>query len=269
MEDFTPMETILEILKNYFIPGSGTFLVISLAVGVLLLYIHERTHRWGKILLTILAISYWIISTPLGVKALEAGLTGSYQPVATSEDARDVDAVIVLGGGTINLKSRGEIITLLITESALRSMEGIRLHGFLQDPWMIVSGGSNPFLGGGRPESELMAELMMDAGVPEDRIILETLSQSTRDQARKLKPVLEEYGIERFILVTSAIHMRRSMAVFESEGLEAIPSPSSLVSEVFSDGGLGIFPSWVALDSSQAAFREYMALAYYWVRGWL
>ena len=181
----------------------------------------------------------------------------------------NVDAVIVLGGGTINLKSRGEIITLLITESALRSMEGIRLYEILEDPMMIVSGGANPFIGGGRPESELMGELLIDAGVPEDRLIFETLSQSTREQATKLKPVLDEYGIERFVLVTSPIHMRRSMAVFENEGLDAIPSPSSLVSEVFSEGGLGIFPSWLALDSSQAAFREYMALAYYWVRGWL
>jgi len=263
------METILQIIKNYCIPGSATFLVISLAVGVILLYTGERTRRWGKIWLTVLAISYWIISTPLGAKLLEVGLTGSYKPVTTSEDAMDMDAVIILGGGTINLKSRGELITLLITESALRSMEGIRLYELLEDPLMIVSGGSNPFLGGGRPESELMGELLLDAGVPEDRLALETLSQSTREQAVKLKPVLEEYGIERFVLVTSPIHMRRSMAVFEAEGLDAIPSPSSLVSEVFSEGGLGIFPSWLALDSSQAAFREYLALTYYWVRGWL
>ena len=79
------METILQIIKNYFIPGSAIFLVISLAVGVILLYIGERTRRWGKIWLTVLAIVYWIISTPLGAKILEAGLTGSYKPVAISE----------------------------------------------------------------------------------------------------------------------------------------------------------------------------------------
>ena len=148
-------------------------------------------------------------------------------------------------------------------------MEGVRVYEMLENPLMIVSGGANPFLGGGRPESELMAEILIEAGVPEDHIILETLSQSTREQASKLYPVLEENHINKFVLVTSAIHMRRSLAVFKAEGLQPVPSPSSLMSEVFSNGGLGVFPSWVALDSSQAAFREYMALAYYWVRGWL
>jgi uncharacterized SAM-binding protein YcdF (DUF218 family) len=263
------MEGFLQIIKDYFIPGSATFLVIGLVVGVILLHLKERTRRWGRIWLTVLAIVYWIISTPLGAKALEAGLSIGYKPLDSSESLEDVDAIIILGGGSINLKSRGEIITLLITESALRTMEGIRVYELLDEPLVIVSGGSNPFLGGGRPESELMAEMLMEAEIPEERIILETLSQSTKEQASKLKPVLDQHEINSFVLITSPIHMRRSMAVFEEEGLKPIPSPSSLVSEVFTDGGLGIFPSWVALDASQAAFREYMALTYYWVRGWL
>jgi uncharacterized SAM-binding protein YcdF (DUF218 family) len=263
------MDGFLQIIKDYFIPGSATFLVIGLALGVILLYIGERTRRWGRIWLTALAIGYWIISTPLGAKALEAGLSIGYKPLEASEELENVDAIIILGGGSINLKSRGKIITLLITESALRTMEGIRVYEMLDDPLVIVSGGSNPFLGGGRPESELMAEMLLDADIPEERILLETLSQSTKDQASKLKPVFEEHDINNFILITSPIHMRRSMAVFEREGFKPIPGPSSMISEVFSDGGLGIFPSWIALDTSQAAFREYMALTYYWVRGWL
>jgi uncharacterized SAM-binding protein YcdF (DUF218 family) len=263
------MDIILQIIKDYFIPGSATFLVIGLAAGVILLHIAERTRRWGRIWLTALAIGYWIISTPLGTRILETGLSGGYEPLESAESIESIDAVIILGGGSINLKSRGEVITLLITESALRTMEGIRLYELLDDPLIIVSGGSNPFLGGGKPESEMMAELLLNADVPEDRIILETLSQSTREHGSKIKPVLEANDIENFVLVTSPIHMRRSMAVLEGVGLKPIPSPSTLVSEVFSDGGIGILPSWVALDSSQAAFREYMALAYYWVRGWL
>jgi uncharacterized SAM-binding protein YcdF (DUF218 family) len=263
------MDIILQIIKDYFIPGSATFLLIGLALGVILLYAKERARRWGRIWLTVLAVGYWIISTPLGAKALEAGLSIGYKPIEASEGFENVDAIVILGGGSINLKSRGKIITLLITESALRTMEGIRVYEMLDDPLIIVSGGSNPFLGGGRPESELMAEMLVDSDIPEDRILLETLSQSTRDQAKKLKPLLESHEIDRFVLITSPIHMRRSMAVFEDEGLNPIPSPSSMISEMFSDGGIGIFPSWVALDASQGAFREYMALTYYWLRGWL
>jgi uncharacterized SAM-binding protein YcdF (DUF218 family) len=263
------MDAILQIIKDYLIPGSATLLIFGLVFGVILLYLGDRSRRWGRIWLTLLAVGYWMISTPLGAKALESGLSIGYKPLETSQGFEDVDAIVILGGGSINLKSRGEIVTLLVTESALRTMEGIRMYEVLDQPLMIVSGGSNPFLGGGRPESELMAQLLLDAEVPEEDIVLEIESQSTKEQARNLKPVLERYQIESFVLVTSPIHMRRSIAVFEGEGLHPIPSPSSKISEVFSEGGLGIFPSWVALDVSQAAFREYMALTYYWLRGWL
>jgi uncharacterized SAM-binding protein YcdF (DUF218 family) len=133
---------------------------------------------------------------------------------------------------------------------------------------VIVSGGSNPFLGGGTPESVLLLDMLLEAGIPGEQIILESDSQSTREQAKRIKPILEDRGIDQFLLVTSPIHMRRSMVVFEAHGMVPIPSPSALRSEGF-NGNLSILPSWIALDASQAAIREYMALGYYWLRGWL
>jgi uncharacterized SAM-binding protein YcdF (DUF218 family) len=263
------MEFFTQIIKDYFIPGSAICLIIGLAVGVVLFYLGERPRKWGRIWLTLLAIFYWIISTPLGAKVLESGLSHGYDPLDVSEEIESVEAIVILGGGSIDLKSRGEVISLLVSESALRAMEGIRLYDMMEDPMVIVSGGENPFLEGGVPESELISDLLIDAGLPEERIILESKSQSTREQARILKPILDAYEIDQFLLVTSPIHMRRSLAVFTSEGVHPIPGPSSLISEVFSSGDIGIFPSWIALDASQAAFREYMALTYYWVRGWL
>jgi uncharacterized SAM-binding protein YcdF (DUF218 family) len=157
------------------------------------------------------------------------------------------------------------VFSILIGASALRGMEGIRLYELLDEPLMIVSGGSNPFLGGGIPESVLLLDMLLEAGVPRERIVLESTSQSTREQAKKIKPLLDDHGIKSFLLVTSPIHMSRSVAVFKAHGMNPIPSPSALRFK----STIAILPSWIALDASQSAMREYMALGYYWVRGWL
>ena len=262
------LDSVIQFIKDFLIPGSSTFLIIGAAIGVILLFLKEKWPKWGRAWLAALVVFYWIISTPMGAIVLEAGLSGKYDSIETTAQADDAEAIVVLGGGSINLRSRGEVFSLLISASALRAMEGIRLYEMMDDPLVIISGGSNPFLGGGTPESILLSDMLMDAGIPGDRIILETESRSTREQAKKIKPLLEDRDIDSFILVTSPIHMGRSVAVFEAHGMYPIPSPSALRSEGF-DGKIAILPSWIALDASQAAFREYMAIGYYWIRGWL
>lgn len=262
------MDAVVQFIKDYLIPGSSTFLIIGAAIGVILLYTKDRWAKWGKVWLTSLVVFYWIISTPMGAIGLEAGLSGKFESIETTLETKDASAIVILGGGSVNLRSREEVFSLLIGASALRAMEGIRLYEMMEDPLVIVSGGSNPFLGGGTPESVLLLDMLLDAGVPGEKVLLETASQSTIEQAKKIKPILEDRNIERFILVTSPIHMKRSMAVFKAHGMDPIPSPSARRSEGF-NGTIAILPSWIALDASQSAIREYMALGYYWVRGWL
>jgi uncharacterized SAM-binding protein YcdF (DUF218 family) len=263
------MASVLQAIKDYLIPGSALFLILGLSFGVVLLYFGTRARKLAKIWLTILVVAYWIMSTPIGAKGLESILAHDYSPLETRTDGEDAQAIVILGGGIINLHSKGETISIVVSETAMRAMEGARLYQMLNDPMIIVSGGENPFMGGGTPESELIADLLMDMGVPKGRIILESISQSTREQAQQLSPLLRRYEIDRFILVTSPLHMHRSLAVFRANGMKPIPGPSALPTDIFLDSNQVILPSWVALDASQAAMREFMALAYYWVRGWL
>lgn len=263
------MATILQLIKDYLIPGSAIFLILGLLLGVVLLYFGTRAKKWAKIWLTILVIAYWIMSTSIGAKGLEAILAHSYKPIENKAEAEAAQAVVILGGGSINLHSKGEVISILVSESALRTMEGARLYKLLDDPYVIVSGGENPFMGGGTPESEMIFNLLREMGIPEEKILLESISQSTREQAQRLQPLLEKYQIDHFVLVTSPLHMQRSLAVFRATGMKPISGPSALLTDVFLDSSVMILPSWVALDASQAAMREYLALTYYWVRGWL
>jgi uncharacterized SAM-binding protein YcdF (DUF218 family) len=264
-----PMDSIVQLVKDYLIPGSSTFLLLGTAAGVFALFLEDRWRKWGRIWLTGLVAFYWVISSPFGATLLEKGLVGSSAPIESAEEVEGVEAIIILGGGSINIRSRGEIVSLLVSASALRALEGSRLYEMMDHPMVILSGGSNPLLGGGTPESILLLDMLQDAGIPEKQILLESESQSTREQAQVLSGILEDKNIDQFVLVTSPMHMRRSIAVFQSQGMDPIPGPAALRSEGLPGSGIRVLPSWVALDISQEAMREYLALGYYWVRGWL
>jgi uncharacterized SAM-binding protein YcdF (DUF218 family) len=68
-----------------------------------------------------------------------------------------------------------------------------------------------------------MASVSRFMGVPKDNMIIEEASKDTKDQARLIKPIV---GTAPFVLVTSAIHMPRSMALFEKLGMNPIPAPA-------------------------------------------
>ena len=64
--------------------------------------------------------------------------------------------------------------------------------------------------------------------MPTDRVIIESESRNTREEAVILKRLLAERGIDRFVIVTSPIHMGRSLAAFAVEGMHPVPSASPL-----------------------------------------
>ena len=71
-------------------------------------------------------------------------------------------------------------------------------------------------------DAEVMARVAGEIGVPERDIILESKSKDTRDEALFIKPIV---GKGPFVLVTTASHIPRSMALFNKLGMNPIPSP--------------------------------------------
>jgi uncharacterized SAM-binding protein YcdF (DUF218 family) len=148
-------------------------------------------------------------------------------------------------------------------------MEGARLYQMLDDPIVIVSGGTNPRSGLLTPESEPMRDALVALGVPSQRILLESDSSNTHDQALNVPPMLIAAGSERFILVTSPTHMRRAYFSFLEQGVEPIPAISAPRSETSSFSSTSVVPDLGALAVSQSALREWMGLIYYTLRGWI
>jgi uncharacterized SAM-binding protein YcdF (DUF218 family) len=238
-------------------------------VGTVLLHASRSTRRWGSGILGFLAILYLILSIPAVARSYERLLTDSSQPIGSSADARGAEAIVVLGGGSATYRALGAEINELSDASSLRVLEGARLYRLLDGLPVVASGGASELDGLLTPESVPMQQELVDAGVPMDMILLESRSGNTLEQAENLADLLEARQMDRFILVTSPIHMRRAIATMHAQGLDPIPSPSSQHTDGHSVSRGGILPSPGALEASRVALREALALVYYWVQGWI
>ena len=98
--------------------------------------------------------------------------------------------------------------------------------------------------------------------------MIDSDSQNTREHAVNVVNYLERHNINRFVLVTSLVHMKRSVLTFREMGTEPVPSPS--LSWVDEKRGLQAFwPSSQGLNYSEQVMHEYFGLIYYLLLGWV
>lgn len=79
---------------------------------------------------------------------------------------------------------------------------------------------------GGPREAAIARSLLVGAGVEPDRIHFEVESRNTCDSAHTTRALVKPQAGERWLLVTSAFHMPRSMACFRAAGWEIVPYPT-------------------------------------------
>lgn len=256
---------LAEAVKRYLLPGSLPLLLIGVTVGLGWWYLDERRRQWVRGGLTALILTYWLLALPAFSNLLHRGLAAGLDPIQRKVEAQ---AVVVLGGGaSVHRVDRYEL-AVLSEASARRALEGVRLYHLLQPEWVIVSGG--PGRDPQVPESEPLRQALIDQGVPADAILMESGSSDTREQALLLRELFADREIDSFVLVTSPSHIRRAIGAFEAVGLEPVASPAEpAVGDASQRSQVAWLPSLDALQASVTAGREYLAIAYYWLRGWL
>ncbi len=258
------VDAVVQLVKTQLVPGTPSFLLLMFTAGLLLLLSGGRRRKWGRLWLVALAALYWTMSLPAVAGALERGLSRGYGQ-ASALAARQASAIVVLGAGSITLRANGRELHLVTQPTGFSVLGAARLYAVMDDPLVIVSGG----MAGRRatrPESAAMRDALLAVGVPRERILLESTSRTTHEQAVTLRPLLRAYQIDRFILVTRPSHMWRAMALFESRGMRPIPSVARARSEG-SPEPYPWLPDWGAWASSSLQAYEYLAVGHAWVRG--
>ena len=106
-----------------------------------------------------------------------------------------------------------------------------------------------------------MALFMGGLGVDRDVLLLESASRNTTQNAVFTAALLAERGINRILLVTSALHMPRAVARFEEAGMIVIPAPTDH-EVLLRPGWQRWLPDTGALDGSASAMKEWVG---FWV----
>jgi uncharacterized SAM-binding protein YcdF (DUF218 family) len=145
------------------------------------------------------------------------------------------DAIVVLGGSTRSAIYPRPWVDLM--ESGDRVLHGIRLYQAGNAPKLIFSGGRIVWRGGGATEASDMAEIAVAFGVPRSAILQEPDSLNTYQNAVNVNALMAQEGIERVLLVTSAMHMPRALGIFMKLGIPAIAAPTDFIVSCPNRGG--------------------------------
>ena len=209
----------------------------------------------------------WLWATPVFSYWVRASLEARYPPVAVAA-LPAADAIVVLGGA-ISGAAPPRLYPDL-SSAADRVWHAARLFHAGKAPELILSGGALPWERAQGPETDAMVVFLHDLGVPDDRLVLEWGSTTTRENALETQRLLRAKGIQRVLLVTSALHMARAEASFRAVGIEVVPAATD--HEIVTPSSptlLDYLPDASALAGSSRAFKEYLGFWVYRLRGWV
>jgi len=255
-----------------FVKGAIRFespLVVVVILAAVAIWWWRRPGSRGawRLLVGYLAALYFV-STPIGSNVLVAGLAHGLTQVERVEDAKGAEGLVVLGGGVQTVSARGQVLAQLQSTPSLRILEAARLYRLLEPRVVVVSGGIADARRELRPEAEQMANALASTGIPANRILTDPEAKTTHDHPRTVGRILEAHHVRRFVVVTSPMHMRRSLGVFRAQGFDPVGSVSAMQSEQLTSRPL-FLPNDDSMMLSNEALYEYAALVMYWFRGWI
>jgi uncharacterized SAM-binding protein YcdF (DUF218 family) len=244
--------------------GNTAFILAILSVGLVLLFVRPR---WGRRWMVAVVVAYWFVSTPLGSTLLVRPLVGGLHSLGDAREAGSVGAIVVLGGGIREMRVGSDSLAYPYDSTTLRVLEAARVFRLLDGRPLVVASGGTSGPDKRLAEGEVIADALIKLRVPGDRIIIEDMSLTTRDQAILVTRLLKSRGVDRFVLVTSPTHMSRSVAVFRAQHADVVPSLAPLVPER-SRPQRSFMPNPSSLSVSDEAIYDYASFVYYWARGW-
>ena len=260
------MFILKKIIGQLFLPVP---LCLEILIVGLLLLLFTRKQKAGKILLSIGVILFTLLSYPALSNTFLRRLEYQYPPLITTtasdfvpdEVVPQVRWIVVLGGGHIS-DPKIPVTSQLSGASLVRLIEAIRLHNQIPGSKLILSEGK---VFDSVPGAETMAEAAKALGVKQEDLILESESKDTIDEARIIKSIV---GNDKFILVTSASHMPRSMGMFKKLGMQPIPAPTGYIMKEKQGISPGdFFPSSDELSKAEGVIYEYLGLIWAKLRG--
>ncbi len=134
---------------------------------------------------------------------------------------------------------------------------------------ILISGGEGTLIKRGRKEADALKDALLLMGVPETDIVTESISRNTYESAEEVQKIFKEKNITSTpLLVTSAFHMRRSLACFQKVGIQAVPfSTDFLTHERKFTPDVTLVPRVEAIGVWHSLVKEWVGMTAYWLTG--
>jgi uncharacterized SAM-binding protein YcdF (DUF218 family) len=260
------MDLLLDKLLPLFVYPTGMVFLLL----VLVLVFWRRPHLQRLLIVFSLCVLFFGGNTWVA-NGLTRWLEWRYLPLREIPTA---PVIVVLGGGTEPPIYPRPMVE--VNGAGDRVIYAAELYHEHKAPNVLVSGGSLDWEQAPTSPAQDMAFLLQKLGVPADAIWLESTSRNTEENARNCRQILQPKGIHRILLVTSAIHMPRSVLIFQSQGFEVIPMPTDYtittadsrpwswqtgMAEV-----INLVPSAGNLSQTSRTMKEILGIAVFWLR---
>lgn len=220
---------------------------------------HQTSRRVTLSALGALLALSWMPVSWLNNYLLEA-------PYRDGLSVSSADAIVVLSGAS-QPPSKDFPYTLALESTVRRTRYAAELARRYPQLPVLVCGPARVDYPEGRSVAYEMGELLAGWGVERERIWFEETGVSTAMQASEAAGILRGKGVRRVLLVTDGFHMRRAAGCFRKQGFETFGAPSQFRARFDLPTLPDLIPSPGDVHSNEEAFREWLALAVYKMRG--
>ncbi len=249
-----------KILGFFAIP-SNLLILVGIGGALLLRTRFVRTGWW-------LAIGSLIVLAVIGLSpvgnALIVPLEQRFPPY---DHGRGAPHGIVVLGGAVTPDVSYARNDVALNEAAERMTAVVELSRRYPDARIIFSGGSAALVFDETPEAVIALRLFESLGIPKGRVIAEDKSRNTVENALFSKAIAQPKPGERWLLVTSAYHLPRSVGVFRKAGFPVEGYPVDWRTRGTGDALRPFATLGDGLRRTDTAVREWVGLVAYWLTG--
>lgn len=250
----------LSKVLGFFALPSNLLIALALA-GILML--RTRFRRFGQGLL----IGAVLLFAVVGIAPVGNVLMLPLEERFPKWDAkRGAPHGIVVLGGAISPDVSAAREDIALNEAAERMTAVAKLARDYPSARIVFTGGSGRLFKGAS-EADVVPALFASFGISRERILLENRARNTVENATFTRALVQPKPGERWLLVTSAYHMPRSIGIFRKAGFPVEAYPVDYRTRGAADLA-GLFGSIAGgLARTDAAMHEWAGLIVYWLTG--
>lgn len=171
----------------------------------------EKVRKWLKI--TFLLVFFIFSYKPIVLLFISGWEEGG----KNLKDVEHCEVGIVLGGGFEYDNDRER---LSIRRAGDRIWTAVQLYHMGKIEYILLTGKNGDLIDKGLDESNQLKEILILEGIPKERILVDSESINTYENAVHSKAILDSMQLDRVLLITSALHMKRAFAVFQKQGIQ-------------------------------------------------